>query len=439
MAWLPKPVTLSLLDPVTCPHCREEVRPSDVLRIAKHDDAGEDPVLPRSEMEETENERFLPSRFSHDGKPIDAGGCECPDLACHHCHLQIPRHWFEYQTIFWSIIGARRSGKSYFLASMINVLQFDVPNDCQFSFDNADAALNAPLIVHRDRLYNNPEPQKLCKLEPTQPTGDNYNSVHLHDHLVFFPRPFVFEVCPAPDHPSLPEEQKFVRTVCLHDIAGEDCESFKDDPSRTVSKHLGTSEVLLFLFDPLQSPRFRKACAAELRARLPADSQPRKVPMDLPDPQLGKQAVECDQGSILTNAGKKIRSERNIRAGKKLPFPLLVVVGKYDAWSSMMDCDPLQSPWKNEEGKRYRVLDMDYIRAISRRVRALLRLHARDIVTAAEHLSSQVYYLPVSATGTPPELDDEGGLAFRPANIAPKWVEVPMLLALSLRMPELFE
>ena len=77
-------------------------------------------------------------------------------------------------------------------------------------------------------------------------------------------------------------------------------------------------------------------------------------------------------------------------------------------------------------------MNLQAIEEVSQLVRTLLWKVSPEIVSAAESFSSQVLYVPVSATGRSPETDPKtGALGFRPKDIKPVWAEVPMLYAMS--------
>jgi hypothetical protein len=77
-------------------------------------------------------------------------------------------------------------------------------------------------------------------------------------------------------------------------------------------------------------------------------------------------------------------------------------------------------------------MNLEAIEQMSSRLRALLWKLSPEIVSAAESFAEQVLYLPVSATGRSPEIDPAtGAKGFRPRDIHPQWVEVPLLYTLS--------
>ena len=77
--------------------------------------------------------------------------------------------------------------------------------------------------------------------------------------------------------------------------------------------------MLLFLFDPTQHPKLRKACSE-----------------GSVDPQLSDGSSTHRQDQILFEAANRIRRYTKWSQHKKYPRPLVVVLTKQDAWKSLM-------------------------------------------------------------------------------------------------------
>ncbi|MDB4386264.1 hypothetical protein N9Z47_02750, partial [bacterium] len=64
--------------------------------------------------------------------------------------------------------------------------------------------------------------------------------------------------------------------------------------------------------------------------------------------------------------------------------------------------------------------------------------HCPEVVAASQSISSNVYYVPVSATGVSPQKDSTtGGYKIPTSKIDPMWCEVPLLIAMAYRAPRL--
>jgi hypothetical protein len=412
--------SLPLRSRVTCPHCWKQFAPKDALYISQHPDLLNDPRLGPDHQQ-----RFLPTRFTVDGAALDARGYPCHALACPGCHLEVPRIMFEMHAEFFSILGAPSCGKTYFLASMTWQLRRTLPHFFQLAFSDADPEFNSYLNEYEEQQFLNPDQDRLISLRKTEEQGDLFNTVLKAGETVTFPRPFVFTLRPLKKHPSHAKSAKLSRAICLYDNAGENFLPGKDSAGAPVTRHLALSRTLLFLFDPTQDLRFRRACQGQTH-----DPQMQERSSRLAREWAGRQDL------ILNEAAQRVRRFAGIRQNEKHNRPLLVVVTKYDAWKCLLDDEPLTPPWVPGRNTTLHGLDIDRINAMSRRVREVLFTHSPEIVAAAEAFSDHVTYIPVSAMGQPPEEDrDTGALGIRPRDINPQWVEVPLLYAICLGIP----
>ena len=103
---------------------------------------------------------------------------------------------------------------------------------------------------------------------------------------------------------------------------------------------------------------------------------------------------------------------------------------KFDAWGPTL-CDfELQEAVK-DLGPNHS-LDLDLIEAVSTQMRKLMSVYAPEFLNAAEGFAERVLFIPVSALGVSPEIDDDTGLlGVRPNDVAPCWAEIPLLYLLS--------
>ena len=407
----PNTVQLSIRPRVTCPHCWETYPSEDSLWIAQHEDLRDDPLLGHDAQQ-----RFLPTRFDIDGNAIDILGMKCQALACPKCHLPVPRALYEMACQFYSIMGTPSCGKSYFLASMTWQLRQTLPKIFQLSWTDADPISNAILNSYEQLQFFNSDQEAVVKLEKTQEQGDLYDAVRYGDQVVSYPRPFMFSVQPLPSHPSFTTSDKCSRVICMYDNAGESFQPGRDTTASPVTRHLARSQVLFFLFDPTQDPRFREACQ-ECRSQQ--------------DPQMVGQSPVHRQDIVLNEAASRIRKYSGLKTNEQHQRPLIVVVTKYDAWSELLNADLEAPPWRSGRKSSMYALDLDHIATVSQSLRELLWKYSPEIVSAAEGFARQVVFVPVSATGTAPIVDPKTGLirGIRIRNIRPRWVEVPLLLA----------
>ena len=394
---------------LTCPHCGKIFPPGDILWIAVHPSLVGDNLLGDGEQN-----RFLPTRFDIEGNAIDVKGVTCHDVACPHCHLPISRALVELDPVFISTLGAPSSGKSYFIAAMIQKTQEAAFRHFQANLADVDPGGNEVLNEYVNKLFRNNQPRELVALEKTQQTGRQYNSVNLDERDIYLAKPFVYKFQPL----KLQDERQrrqFCRAVCLYDNAGEHYMPGKS-ANLMATQHMAHSKVLLFLFDPLQHAMFRQACLGRTE-----------------DPQLGSVGKNNQQDQVLQEAYRRVQS----LTGTRISRPLFVVVTKYDVWHSLLSDKPFDmSDLLYQTSDQGVALDLKRIKALSERLKKVLSQWAPDIVAAAETFSDEVFYLPNSALGCSPELmPGTNVLGIRPCNIRPRLAELPLLLALNRAVP----
>jgi hypothetical protein len=400
---------VGLLREVTCPHCWQKYAPEESLWISQHSDLLGDPRLGAEQQL-----RFLPTRFTVEGHALDARGAACQGLACPHCHLPVPRAMLEMKHLFFSILGTPASGKSYFLTSMVWQLRQTLP---QFglAFNDADPTSNRMLHEYEELQFLNPDRDSLVAIRKTELQGDLYDTVLYGEQAVSYPRPLLFSLRPLDSHPNRAAAAELSRAMCLYDNAGEHFLPGADTASSPVTRHLARSQVLFYLFDPTQDPRFRQACEGQTD-----------------DPQMLDRARTIRQELVLQEAADRVRRYAGLAQNARHRRPLVVIVTKFDAWRSLLELERLDtSAAIRTRPDGLASLDVNVVESMSRDLRALFMRLSPEIVAAAESFAEHVIYVPVSALGRGPEVDSRtGALGVRPRDVRPMWVEIPFLYAL---------
>jgi hypothetical protein len=385
------------------------------LWIAQHADLIGDPMVGPAAPS-----RFLPSRFNMMGTALDARGMECQSMSCPRCHLVVPRHMLEMPPFVLSVVGAAGSGKSHLLACMAWELRRRLPESFGVGFSDADPTGNRCLNRYEQTLFPQDDFDKHVALEKTPMDGDLYESIHLGSQTLSFPRPFLFSMQPRKVR-KRGGIGKRGGVMVLYDNAGEHFEPGVDSVSAPVTHHLAKSRAILFVYDPTQNLRFRDQCrkfsdAPQLQGPMPAQRQE----------------------AIFIEAAARVRKYTGLPTNKRYKKPLIVVVSKYDLWKPLLENpDLLRTEPIIGTGSRGS-LDLARIQDVSDAVRELLRQFAPEMVLAAEAFCSDVTYIPVSSLGRAPSpREGDGALGIRAGNIAPKWVTVPALYALSRVWPGL--
>lgn len=409
-----------LLAKVRCPHCWHLFVPADTLWIAEHPDLLGDRLLGPSAAQ-----RFLPNRFTPQGKALDSRGVPTSRLACPNCHLELPRGVFHLRPVFFSVLGAPASGKSYFLTTMTWRLRTVLPEQFALAFTDLDAVHNQRLQEYENTLFLNRDGETPVELPKTETTGDLYNIVMFGGAPVQYLKPFLFSIQPLTRHPRQSSQSQSGRMLVIYDNAGESFLPGADSVRNPVTRHLTLSSAWFFVFDPTQDLRFRREISAVSR-----DPQ---VRMELQRPM---RELPYRQDTILREAWERVLRHSEATRQRRMP-PLIVVCAKADCWGPLLRSWPLPPAYRMTQ-KGVAGVHMEKILQVSREVRELISEFAPELLAATESLSQDVTYIPVSATGCSPEINSKGEIVgFIPKNIQPIWVETPILFTLARWMPGL--
>lgn len=406
-----KEIRINLRPRIKCPHCWEAFASEDILWVAAHPELLDDPRLGGAF-----HQRFLPTRFNAAGNAIDVRGTACQELACPRCHLSIPRELLELPPVFMSIAGTPSCGKSYYLAAMTWTLRQTLPRNFLLSFSDSDPTSNSILNKYEEEQFHNPSSDHIVKLRKTEEQGDAYDEVRYGEQRISYPRPFLFTLRTTQKHPSATNSSKVSRILCVYDNAGE---SFLPGAATApVTEHLSQSHAIMFCFDPTQDPRFREACRGRTS-----------------DYQIDKAPVTARQETVLHELVHRVRHHSNLKQTERRQQPLIVLLTKYDAWWPLNNYERLPNPWRSVGNNELSCLDIGLIQKVSDALRGLLNQVTPELVSAAEEFSHQTWFIPVSATGSPPELkgtvDGVEQWGVKPKNVNPMWCEVPFLTALA--------
>ena len=318
---------MPLVDSVTCPHCWAKFVPGEALWISEHSDLMGDPRLGPDHPR-----RFRPDRFDPTGAALDFRNFPCRRLACPECHLEIPRAFFESGSLFISVVGAPACGKSYFLTAMIWRLRTILPREFALQISDAHTVFNSRLNHYEAALFLNSRANALVNLPKTEVSGDIYFTVSKDAQVSQYLIPFVFQISPGPNHPFAQHANRLARVLTLYDNAGESFLPGQDSLANPVTRHLGASDVIFFLFDPLQDVRFRNL--------LP----PRLVERDLGGlARVYRQQSHINQHVILQEMLLRTQHHRN-QLRREGAINLIVVVTKLDVWVSLLGTLPTLGP-----------------------------------------------------------------------------------------------
>jgi hypothetical protein len=394
-----------------CPTCRQYFDKGEAMHIAA------DPMPPDQELKKmgvTGSLRFLATRFNNNNHGIDPTGKPCEYVACPFCRRRLPQSFLDLPHHIVSMVGATKSGKSYYLTITSHESKDILKRSFGIAFAD-DPHCNAKLIQSRNNFYNAQSAADAVVLKTQMQSGDYYDRVFHKGRLVDMPHPFVFSVMPRRT------EQAF--SLIFYDHAGEYFQPNRSEEG-TID-HVAYASVIFFLFDPAIDTGFRRQLG---------DSHP--------DEQLKQRVTAGEQQDVmLKNMGDRVKAELGLPIAKPLDKPLAVLVGKYDMWKDMEIWKDLLSGNDLRPAVRNRSLDMEAVNHNSELVHTLLERLSPGFVANADVCAKDVVYFPVSNFGhTPVLVKSKEGEAFAPDPklLKPFNVDVPIAWALTKIQPDLF-
>ena len=384
---------------LTCPVCWLRCDIGDLMHIAVHDSLRGDPVLG-----EDAQQRFLASRFNNAGHALDAMGLPSAELACPHCRRKLPPSFLGMPHHIISLVGDQSAGKSYFLSVLTKVLPATLFREFGVTCQDSDPTGNAPVNDMRKALFGAQTPAQ-AKLAKTVFEGAMFERLPRQGRMVALPRPFVFTLKPD-------DKSQDMCALVFYDNAGEHFQPGVNIVEQPGAQHVASAAGILFLFDPFNSPEFRRA----LR--------------NSKDPQIETPVVD-QQDIILAEMMARIQAMRNLHPGETISTPVAFIVGKCDAWLGLLDGKPFQEPV--HDGR----LDQAAIERNSHTIRDLMHRLCPSVLANAEALSTNLLFFAASSFGHTPLKIGPGEYVPDPLRLQPVHVEIPLLWVLSQVCPPL--
>ena len=391
----------------SCPICWQHFDNKDILHVASHPDLRGDELLGANEMR-----RFIPSQYDEDGHPLDDFGLPAPDMACPHCHQRLPQGFLELPHHIFSMVGAPASGKSYYLAILVQQLKRCLFEKFSLGFGDQDPAYNVKLNDTSNRLFRASTPEEAA-INKTQLSGGVYRRVLRAGQEVDLPMPYIFNC-------SRFDVEGSEKCIVFYDNAGEHFLPQNSTADDFHILHMAKAAGLFFLFDPVSNIEFRR------RLR------------ESEDPQMKLKNYESDsQDVILAQMNAKIKRALGIALTGKLDVPLAIMVNKSDIWLELLaEHGELEDPIV--EGH----LDMGILDRNSEVIHSLMAHLCPAVVANAKKLSSEIRYFAISAFGHSPFIyeDSDTGrkmIAPDPEKIEPQMLEIPTIWVLSKIAPGL--
>ncbi|MFD6105066.1 hypothetical protein ACFWFQ_20625 [Nocardia salmonicida] len=284
--------------------------------------------------------------FTADGRNSHATCPHCDrksgQRVCPHCHSQLPGRYVDTPARIVALIGAKESGKSTYIATLIHELKNRVGSEFGFSLEEGGDTT-------RDRYRNqffNPLFGERTMVNVTQSAGIVLN------------HPLIYTIAAGR------ERQRWGRnpalTMVLYDNAGEDFLS-EEAVARNLA-YIAAADAVIFLVDP-----------GTLR----------------------------DEGGIdvITRITAHLRAHHDVQGGKPLPVPMAVALSKVDT----LDSDLPRNSQLRRPRPPTGTLDLADRTAVHEEIRALLDLwQSRQLDLFISHNYRKYGLFGLSALGNAP-------------------------------------
>ena len=308
-------------------------------------------------------------------------GVKTSKLICPYCHNNLPSQFGSTDVHTIALIGAKESGKSHYIAVLVN----ELTNRIGMAFN---ASLNA-LDEQTIRRYREDFRRYVYVDRVTIPTTA---SARQQGSSVRYPLTYRFSI---KRRSWLPFDGLRVSSLVFFDTAGEDLNDI--DLMSTDTKYLANSDGIIFLLDPLQIPAVRHQLA-----------QTTNLPLENTDPQ-----------DIVGRAAMLIRQMRQMNPTQKITTPVALAFSKIDVVRRLFEADSPVHQASLHSG-HFDVVDGEQM---SDSMRAYLsQWIGAGFDLFMQHNFENYSYFGVSSLGSQP--DRNGGLA---SGVAPFRVEDPLL------------
>jgi WD40 repeat protein len=300
-------------------------------------------------------------------------------VLCGHCHNELPNQFRSTDSFTVAFIGAKDSGKSHYIAVLINELTHRVGPSLSASLD----AMDEQTI----RRYKEDFRRHIYELSEVIPGTRSSRA----DVNVRYPLVYKLSV----ERQRRWQKNLMVTSMVFFDTAGEDLD--KVDVMSTEAKYIVNSDAIIFLLDPLQ--------IQAVRSRLDGS-----VP--LPD-------VNTNPEEIIGRVARLVREARAIRLKDKIDTPVALVFSKIDMVRGLVDSGSCIHRASRHDGY-FDQVDADEINESMRAYVA--EWVGGGLDTFLKHNFTNFHYFGASALGSPP--DTGGRIAL---GVAPFRVEDPLL------------
>lgn len=210
------------------------------------------------------------------------------DRLCPYCHNMLPYYYGETDNLMIAVIGAKETGKSHYIAVLIDY----IVNTLSGSFPFAAQAANDETSLRYKRDFKKSIYEDHVTIQAT-------HSANV-DRTVR--EPLIYELRFHDDKMKL----KKTVTISFFDTAGEDLDA--EDTMSVVNRYIYNASGIIMLLDPLQLSGVRTL-----------------VPRGTPLP-----AVNTEIDTIITRTSRLIKKAKNMGPDEKIKIPLAVSFTKLD-------------------------------------------------------------------------------------------------------------
>lgn len=260
-----------------------------------------DPVSSKAWKEHAIIGRVLPHRGLARGVRCDKCRHETSKRLCPNCHAELPRATGECESLIFAMIGAKATGKSHYLAVLIDQI-----------VNRVGPALDILLEPGNDRTIKRYRDYFHAPLYRRHETIKGTSSAETKEgSSVQFPLVYQLSFRDR----GLFGRKKIIKTVSLvfFDTAGEDLND--QDVMSTVNKYIYRADGIILLLDPLQLAVVRDQLAG----------------------RVGMPEQNTETADIISRTTNLILTGRRLPPNATVPTPLAVAFSKFDAVQPLVD------------------------------------------------------------------------------------------------------
>jgi len=314
-----------------CPYCFEYIDlKSAPFRCSNHNCAKEEDTIYEKHWGVKFKQRVIPTTgdfFERFKKSKTCDQCKTVTYKriCSSCHETLPSTTGDYKNHIFAVIGGPDSGKTHYIAVLINLLMRKLGPEMDFILD----ALDDETRKKYQKDFYEPLFEKHEVIKKTKSATANKN----------VQKPLVYGISMVKNN-----EVKNYLTLVFFDTAGEDLNS--EDTMTVVNKYIYRSDGIIMLIDPLQ--------IVGVRDKLP----------DVPKPSV----ISSQSLDILSRTTHLVQKGLRLKPTDKINIPLAISFTKMDAIEELLEVD-YQVKHKSNH---YKGLNLGDIDAVNTEMKALL-------------------------------------------------------------------